>query len=447
MPYLRTVRTALVRKTPLGTYLGFPHDFMIEAFTILLEIDESAEMLLRLCDGTRMREQILQKLAEESGEPVEAIADGFDEFVEYLVGEGVLEWREEPSYIEPLYNETRPFSLTVALTNACNLQCSFCAVEAGPPLQNELTLDDIVPLVEQIKRVKPTPFAVSGGEPLLKKELVLSMFEELCPIREMSVSIFTNATLVTRDYAQQLYDAGLRLARVSVDGHTEQVHDALRGKGTFRKTMQGIKYLRDVGIHVDAAALICRTNYPYLSEIRAFVKEIADSYAVTPVYPMGKAIGSELLLSSEERFKVRFSGFDPERIQATIVPRDACIIGLPPYVRADGDIFPCFYMQLPEFKLGNIRENDLCEIYRTELMRELLGLTLSDIEGCRNCDIRYFCGGACRGSAYRVGKSLRIPDPIDCEVYKALAQKTLEKGDESTREALEKLIASTREMK
>ena len=277
--------------------------------------------------------------------------------------------------------------------------------------------------------------------------MTLHILEELCPIHEISVSIFTNGTLITKDYAQQLYDAGLRLIRVSVDAHTEELGDRIRGKGAFRKTIKGIEYLRDVGIHVDAVSLISRMNYSYLNEIKGFVKQIADSYVINRIIPMGRAVSSDLFLNSEELINVRMANFESEKIHASITPRNGCIVGLPLYVKADGDIFPCFYMQLPEFVLGNIKENDLCEIYKTTLMQELFGLTVDNIEGCKDCEIRYFCGGGCRATPYRLKGSLYVPDPYDCGVYKAMARKILDHGEESTKKALQDLIRTTTELR
>jgi radical SAM protein with 4Fe4S-binding SPASM domain len=397
-----------------------------------------------LCDGTRTREEIIHEFSELSGEPVKEIENDFDAFVNYLVEKGALQWVEEQSYIEPIYQGTRPLSLTIALTFDCNLSCSFCSVKGGSPLNNELTTDDIIPLIEQVKKHKPTPFRLSGGEPLLRKEIVLSILEEVCPIKEMSVSVLTNGTLVTEDYAQQLYDAGLRLARVGVDGHTSAVHDALRGRGSFEKAVRGIKHLQDVGIHVNAAALICHTNYPYLEDIRLFLKEIGDSYVINPLYPIGRAKGSDLLLEPEEGLQVRLDRIESGRIQTIFTPRDTCIIGMPLYVQPDGDVFPCFYLQIPEFRLGNIRDDSLEDIYKTDLMQQLLDITIKDIKGCTECDLRYFCGGGCRGSAYREAGSLYVPDPLDCDVYKTMALKIFDHGGKDTKRTLEHMVEATR---
>lgn len=443
--YLKTTKTLLVRRTPFGTYVCVPHGFRFESFFPTLEINESVEELLKLCDGTCTRNDILQQMAEMSGEPIEEIAEGFDEFVEYMVEEGVLTWVEKPSFIEPLYRKDRPLGITIDITSSCNLQCPMCSGDSGTPRADDLTLEDIAVFVEEAKKYKPSPFAISGGEPLLKKEMLLYMVKELSPIDQITLDVFTNGTLVTKDYAQQLYDAGLRIARVSLDGPSEQVHDSIRGKGTFAQTTQGIKHFRDVGIYVDIVSTISQMNYQYLEEIKELCTQIADSFSFTPVIPIGRA-GKNLILKPEETFYVKVTWTDPQEIETNITPRTRCNMGENIYIKANGDIFPCFYIQFPEFKVGNIRENSLSEIYETGLMQDMLKMTIDDVEECMDCNIRYLCGGGCRGHAYNLCNSLYVPDPLHCETNRITAHRILENGEENTRKLLEELIKSTREL-
>ena len=443
MSYLRITKTPLIKRTPLGTFLCVPYGFQLEAFFPIMEIDEPVEELLQLCNGQRTREDILHVLSEESGEPIETFREDFDEAVEYLVHEGILEWRDNPSLIEPLHKGGRPFSISFDITYACNLRCPFCSVDAGDPHADELTLDDISPFVEQVKKVKSTPLMINGGEPLMRKEMLLSILEELSPVEGITIPVLTNGTLITKDYAQQLYDAGLRIGRVGLDGHTEGLHDSLRGKGTFEKTMKGIEYLKDLGIHVNLIAVISQMNYPYLIEIRDFLKELGDSYNIAPVYPFGRA-GIDMLLTPEETFTVKTVDMKSEQIETLIAPRNMCVTGDVIHITANGDIYPCFYMQFPEFKVGNIKEDNILEIYRTDVMESLMRLSVNDFVQCSTCDIRYFCGGGCRGFARGVCGSIYDPDPLDCESNKILARKILENGEETTKKNLQELIESTR---
>ena len=446
MPYLRMTKTVLVRNMPLGMYLHVPYRFQLESYYPTMEIDEFTQGLLGLCDGTQKREEILQQLSQKSGEPVEEFAKDFDEFVKYLVDEGILEWVDEPEYVEPIYKRDRPSAISVDVTSACNLNCSFCQAEAGPPGEDELTLDDLVPLAEQVKEFKPTPFAISGGEPLLRKDMVLYLVEELSPIRETVVTVFTNGTLATKAYAQELYDAGLRIARVSLDGHTAELHNAIRGKGTFEKTLQGIENLKKAGIHVDIVTVISKVNYPYTKEIREFVSHVGDSFGIVNVVPAGRAAGSDLLLSPEEVFNIKMALSDVERIETGVSPRNRCNAGETIYIASNGDIYPCLYLNFPEFKVGNIRENTLWEIYETDLMQQILELTVKDIEGCKECEFRYYCGGGCRGLAYSAGRSLFGIDPVNCEPNLMVARRVLEHGEAQTKQLMQELLKSTKEI-
>ena len=442
MQYLSVTKTPLVKRTPLGMYLCVPYGFQLESFFPIMEIDESVEKLLMLCDGQRTREEILQCLSKESGEPVEDIADGFDAFVEYMITEGVLEWKEESSFIVPLHQRTRPFSISFDITYECNLRCSFCSVDAGDPHEDELTLDDIIPFIEQVKQLKPSPLMINGGEPLLRKEMLLYILEQLSPVKEVVVPVLTNGTLIDEDYAQQLYDAGLQIGRVGIDGHTDSLHNAIRGKGSFEKALKGIRHLKELGIHTNVICVISRINYPYLREIKAFLETIADSFNISPVYPFGRA-GPDLLLTQEEIFHVKTVTMQ-EKIETLVAPRNRCKTGDVIHIAANGDIFPCFYMQFPEYKVGTIKEDTLSDIYRAEVIQDVLKVTVDDFDQCTECDIRYSCGGGCRGFACKMVGSLYSPDPLDCESNKILVNKIFENGEENTKKQMQALIESTR---
>lgn len=448
MTYLRVPKTPLVRRTPLGTYLCFPYGFTLDSYSPIVKIDEPTEVLIKLCDGTRGRNEILEQLSKEFGESVEDLADDVDQLIDYLIGEGVLEWSEEPVFIEPLYKKDRPFSISIDITSACNLNCPFCSVDSGVAQADDMTLDDIIPFVELVKKYKPTPFAISGGEPLLKKDILFYLLEELSPIKEIALSIFTNATLATKDYAQQLYDAGLRVARVSLDGHTDQLHDESRGKkGAFKETIQGIKNLREAGIFVRTVSVISRINYQYLHEIREFASQIADHAGIVPVVPCGRGLNSDLLLNAEERFAVKIIGLEPDEIQSNVSPKSRCHMGETICITSNGDVFPCLYMVFPEFKAGNIKKNDFSEIYNSDAMKRSLEMTLEEVEQCRSCDIRYYCGGGCRGLAYGMNGSLLAADPYKCELTLLSTQEILKNGEENTRKLLQELLEATKALK
>jgi radical SAM protein with 4Fe4S-binding SPASM domain len=70
-------------------------------------------------------------------------------------------------------------------------------------------------------------------------------------------------------------------------------------------------------------------------------------------------------------------------------------------ISESGDVYPCHLLHLPQFLSGHVKEQSLEVIYNTsnrlKLIREL---NVLNIKGCKKCDIRFICGGACRARAF-----------------------------------------------
>lgn len=86
------------------------------------------------------------------------------------------------------------------------------------------------------------------------------------------------------------------------------------------------------------------------------------------------------------------------------------------YVRADGSIYPCPDTVMPKFRLGNVKDEQLWDIWeRSPLLRELRQLDVDTMNPvCAKCDVRYFCGGGCRGENYQVTREFQSPH-FNCE--------------------------------
>lgn len=108
----------------------------------------------------------------------------------------------------------------------------------------------------------------TGGEPLV----FLGIFDliKLCTDLGIYTSIGTNGTLITKNVAQKLKTAGLKKAIVSIDG-TEKKHDYIRGKENYKKAMDGIDNLLELGIDVRINSVIMKEN---MKDVIEFAKQI-----------------------------------------------------------------------------------------------------------------------------------------------------------------------------
>ena len=115
-------------------------------------------------------------------------------------------------------------SLAVAkLTERCNLNCSYCYIEAGcqkTGMMDEKTAIRIVDeFIEMHKNDRlPLNYSFHGGEPLLNFEIMKKVTEYAKPYRDrLTLSIQTNGTLITDEIAEFLKENKIDVG-VSIDG-------------------------------------------------------------------------------------------------------------------------------------------------------------------------------------------------------------------------------------
>jgi radical SAM protein with 4Fe4S-binding SPASM domain len=84
----------------------------------------------------------------------------------------------------------------------------------------------------------------------------------------------------------------------------------------------------------------------------------------------------------------------------------------------DGGVYPCHMLMKPSLRMGTLPGDNLQDILtKTPLGKFFRGVTVDGIDTCQKCDLRYFCGGGCRASAYAVNKDLLAHDPA-CSLYR-----------------------------
>jgi cyclic pyranopterin phosphate synthase len=104
--------------------------------------------------------------------------------------------------------------LRISITNRCNLNCLYCKKEGIPESNYEMTKEEILELIYQVKKFKVKKVKFSGGEPLIRKDLVEII--ESIP-KGIVKSISTNGILLNEGLIKKLYDAGLDEVVISLD--------------------------------------------------------------------------------------------------------------------------------------------------------------------------------------------------------------------------------------
>ncbi|NNF72198.1 MAG: radical SAM protein [Rhodobacteraceae bacterium] len=144
----------------------------------------------------------------------------------------------------------------------CNIECVNCYIESSPTNDRlvYITADEVSDYLDQLEArnwgVREIGF--TGGEPFMNPEMI-EMAERSLK-RGYEVLILTNAmrpmmrkaVLAGLERLQADYGGKLTL-RISVDHWSARHHDAERGAGSFEKTLEGMRWLRDAGIRMAVA--------------------------------------------------------------------------------------------------------------------------------------------------------------------------------------------------
>ncbi len=155
----------------------------------------------------------------------------------------------------------RPRVCVWELTLACDLRCGHCGSRAGAARHAEMTTDECLDVVTQLADLGCEVVTLSGGEPTLHpgwREIARA-----ARAAGMIPNMVTNGVGCTPELARDLKESGLSNVAVSVDGPPE-VHEKIRGRGTFAKTCAAVAMIQEAGLPVTIMTTINTLNLPHL---------------------------------------------------------------------------------------------------------------------------------------------------------------------------------------
>lgn len=387
--------------------------------------------------------EAIRRLAEKWGEEGGDVREAFQDIVDLLTENGVLlvdgELHLETNATLTPHHQVSEAErvLIIATTRGCNLPCLHCHANARKPLKDELGTREIKDIVDQVAKMpwdkKVTHIALTGGEIFLRPDAI----ELISYVHESGFHAFvnTNATLLTPGTIEQLGKIpGLKIS-VSLDGADAETHEFIRGPNTFDITISAIKLLVEKGVSVAANMFVHGGNLSKVCDTLELARSIGmQGFNCLPLMRVGRANSprskqilmrvSEVKLyrvlfellknSSEYRSLMKRSTFVNQIMGiAGGVKSHYCGIGTNRalYVVSNGNLYPCPDTESNEFFLGNLRDDKLSEIWESHPVLEKLRTLNVDTMNptCSVCDVRYQCGGNCRGEHFQVTGEITGP--------------------------------------
>jgi len=304
----------------------------------------------------------------------------------------------------------RPYTIYLHLTKRCNLRCIYCYIAAGETKEAELSTAEIIEILSDIIKLNPQKLVFTGGEPLCRQDIVelAGKFKSLDENNRIWLYMNTNGTLVTREIAPKIVQVFDEI-RLSLDG-PKDINDALRGEGTFDSVMQAIDYIQETGGDPTISVTINSENIASLKEFMSFLLKVKwiHNIHLAPFKLSGRGKHRKELLCSQEDAKRVVAEFWHEnfgfssRQKTRNRPTMNCGVGKYLTVYPDGSVYPCHLLALPEFRLGNVRDKGLFEIFtQSELMKKMRALDFQGIPYCAECFSELSDGEVCLGELYQ----------------------------------------------
>ncbi|HHX49898.1 MAG TPA: putative heme d1 biosynthesis radical SAM protein NirJ2 [Clostridia bacterium] len=302
-------------------------------------------------------------------------------------------------------------------TNQCNMYCNHCYRDAGAKASDELSTDEAKNLLEEIAGVGFKIMIFSGGEPLMRPD-IFELVKFACSLGLRPV-FGTNGTLINREVALRLKEAGTMGVGISLDSMDPARHDELRQyQGAWDQAVAGMDNCRAIDLPFQIHTTIFEWNDHEVEKITDFaVEKGAVAHHLFFLVPTGRAANIETESLRAEQYEnllkrilqkqqevdielkptcapqfmriARQMGMDLRFARGCLAGTHYCIIS------PKGEVQPCAYLNIP---LGNVRETPFSKIWsENPILQELR--TLNYKGGCGICNYKKICGG-CRARAY-----------------------------------------------
>ncbi|MCK4817829.1 radical SAM protein, partial [bacterium] len=160
-------------------------------------------------------------------------------------------------------------TLSIEVTTQCNGDCLHCFVHAGVSERSSLSVDVVKEIIAEGYNTGYRYLHITGGEPLLWEGLFVAM-DYAFGMGYKKVYMNTNGTLITKDVNRRLAAYDNLSISVSLEG-PEALHDHLRGKGSYRRTVPGIEKALNAGSDL---IIFTIARKGLLSDLPHFVDEL-----------------------------------------------------------------------------------------------------------------------------------------------------------------------------
>lgn len=383
----------VIKETDGGRYLCVSVN---TANWIVLESPVQVEMLNHLISG----KTILEVIDYLEGN----VRSDFFDLLSRLMARQFATTQENGPEIR---REDNSKSLNIYLTQSCNLRCKHCFMHSGTKLEKELNRDQWINVLDEFKSLGGTNVTFTGGEPLMNHS-----FEDIVKHASrigLKVTVLTNGILWTDDIIDRLY-GHIDQIQISLDGVNEQSNAMVRGKGVFDVVKDNILKIANKGYRTSVATTFTlenlseETKNQYAELVNDLKRNCKNPifFKITKKMLAGrdtiytheeannyyeKVIKIERTVDNNSRENNFMEGHEPNFVDAN------CGFG-GISISADGNVYFCNRI-IEVDCYGNVLDKPL-SFFHDIGIRLCSQTDVDHVLPCRDCYLRYICGGGCR---------------------------------------------------
>ncbi|UCD36466.1 MAG: PqqD family peptide modification chaperone, partial [Nitrospiraceae bacterium] len=418
-----------------------------------VSVNETGAEVLALCDGKHTLADVQDRMCRKYRRQDQARVR--KDVSEFLGAVRILEVVSDRKFVRQEYRgrstaiaPRKLDELWIYYTMACNLRCRHCLVSAGKGLKGELTTEEFRKLVDEAIDLGVKRFYITGGEPFIK-DGIFDLIRYITRTRKRELIVLTNATLFDdRKIAELKKVMSPRLLlQVSLEGPNAEIHDKLRGEGSFERAVEGIKKLIGIGIKPIVSTAVSKLNEKDIVKTSRYLSKLGiQEHNVLWMHAKGRGAHnlSDLYVPSDniarvmkklkKQYKEQEVIFDNvESLKVRVRAKrgrknDLCNNCYEKIcVNADGHVYPCASLNGDRnFDAGSVRSQPLKDIWLdSKVMDRGRKNSVQDKAECRECYLEYFCGGGCTSHSYYASQvdrgkgDIRAVDPY-CSTYKSM---------------------------
>ncbi|MBS5967369.1 MAG: radical SAM protein [Finegoldia magna] len=352
----------------------------------------------------------------------------YEEYLEILqdknVNEDLYEFLVENEFIKKVNEFTKGVNVKNAyihITDRCNLKCKGCYSQDERCDKKELSFNELTKVVSNLKPLNLENIIISGGEPMIRKDLdkILELIKT--ELKPDNLIVITNGTVHNFDMLENIAPY-VDVLSVSLDTYSSDCKAFLREDKIFDRIMEFIDRAKELDITLSILPTINHKNVDYINEYTKLSKKLGTniSFSLFTVKPDDE--NREFVLTTDDLKKI-VDYYRVNEIEVEDVPLKDCLEGKCNCgtgeqlisVGTDGSLYPCHMLMEDEFKMGNLLEKDVMSLLVHNAKRKY-GVEVDDMDGCKECEFKYLCGGGCRARAYLYTDKIASKDPF-CPMY------------------------------